>query len=87
MEIAETIDAKAKLGPAEALKLARAVSKVIAAKGKNVVTIDMKKDRPTDDQLKAVLLGPTGNLRAPTIRKGDILLVGFTEEVYRAKLK
>jgi hypothetical protein len=28
------------------------------------------------------MLGATGNLRAPTIRVGNKLLVGFNEEVY-----
>jgi arsenate reductase-like glutaredoxin family protein len=28
------------------------------------------------------MLGPTGNLRAPTIRKGKTVLVGFNEEVF-----
>jgi hypothetical protein len=28
------------------------------------------------------MLGPTGNMRAPTIRKGKTLLVGFNEEVF-----
>ena len=27
--------------------------------------------------------GPTGNLRAPTLRKGTTLLVGFNEETYQ----
>jgi len=29
------------------------------------------------------MLGATGNLRAPTIRVGKKLLVGFNEDVYR----
>ena len=29
-----------------------------------------------------LLLGPTGNLRAPTLRKGRTLLVGFDEATY-----
>jgi len=28
------------------------------------------------------MLGPTGNLRAPTLRNGKTLVVGFDEEVY-----
>ena len=30
----------------------------------------------------AAMLGPTGNLRAPTIRRGKTVLVGFNEEVF-----
>jgi hypothetical protein len=58
------------------------VSKVVVARGKKVVTIDMK-DAPDDDTLAGLLLGPTGNLRAPTVRKGQTLYVGFSEEAYR----
>lgn len=55
---------------------------MIVAKGKNVVRFDMKKDAPDDETLLTHLLGPTGNLRAPTLRVGKALLVGFNEDVY-----
>lgn len=82
----ETIDAKAKLGKADALKLAKAASKVIVAKGKKVTTFSMKKDAPDNATLLTHLLGPTGNLRAPTIVRGKTLLVGFNDEVYQDSL-
>jgi hypothetical protein len=72
-----------KLGAEDVLRLSREVSKIVVAKGKKVVTFDMKKDPPGDDALLAALLGPTGNLRAPTIRKGLTLLVGFDDDMYR----
>ena len=78
----ETVDAKAKLGKSDAIKLAKASSKVVIAKGKKVTTFSMKKDAPDEATLAAHLLGPTGNLRAPTIVRGKTLLVGFNEEVY-----
>jgi len=55
-------------------------------KGKKVVTFDMKKQPPDDDTLTAHLLGPTGNLRAPTLRRGKTLLVGFSPEAYQKVL-
>ena len=73
---------KQKEGPKEALALARSASKVIVARGKKTVTFDMKKDAPDDATLLAHLLGPSGNLRAPAVRKGKTLLVGFSEEMY-----
>jgi arsenate reductase-like glutaredoxin family protein len=66
----------------EALVLARSSGLVIVAKGKNVVTFDMKKNPPDDETLLSHLLGPTGNLRAPTFRKGRTLVVGFNEQAY-----
>lgn len=85
--MAETVDAKVRLGRAEALRLARGAQRVIAAKGKTVVSFDMQKDSPTDAELLAVLLGPTGNLRAPALQVGETLLVGFSECVYSEQLR
>jgi hypothetical protein len=59
---------------------------VVVARGKKLVTFDMRNAPPNDDTLAAHLLGPTGNLRAPTARKGRTLLVGFNEEAYRRTL-
>ncbi len=78
---------KQRHGPKEALALARSAGKVVVARGKKVVTFDMKKDPPDDDTLLAHLLGPSGNLRAPTVRKGNALLVGFDEAMYKQFLK
>lgn len=77
---------KNKLGRADALRLAKNAAKVIVAKGRSVVTFDMSKDAPKDADLLAALLGPTGNLRAPTIRVGRTLLVGFNEDAYKRVL-
>ncbi|MCA9242705.1 MAG: hypothetical protein KDA32_02025 [Phycisphaerales bacterium] len=79
----ETVDAKAKLGESDALRMAREAKVVIAAKGAKITRFDMKKDAPSDDELLVVMLGPTGNLRAPTVRKGGTLLIGFSEAAYR----
>ncbi len=57
------------------------------AKGRKVTTFDMKKERPDDATLLAHMLGPTGNLRAPTIRKGKTLLVGFDDDTFRDVLR
>ena len=39
------------------------------------------KDKSSNAALDA-MLGPTGNLRAPTVRVGKTLMVGFNDEVY-----
>lgn len=74
---------KERLGADEALRLTHDLSEVIATKGKKVVRLRLAKDNPSRDDLLAVLLGPSGNLRAPTIRAGKTLLVGFDPAVYR----
>ena len=80
---AEVVDAtKTRFGRDEALRLAKAADRVVAGKGKKVVVFDMK-EAPPDDELAVVLLGPSGNLKAPTLRVGRTLLVGFSEAAYR----
>ena len=73
---------KERLGPREALELAAQVSEIYAARGKKVERINLTKDRPGREALLKVLLGPSGNLRAPTARVGKKLLVGFDPEMY-----
>jgi len=73
---------KETLGASDAIDIAKTVSKIYAAKGKKVVYFDMKKDAPSDEELKKVMVGPTGNLRAPTLRIGKTLVVGFDEATY-----
>lgn len=81
--VADQADARTdRRGPKEALELAKTVEKIHVAKGKKVVTLDLVKDRPDDETLVKHLLGPSGNLRAPTLRKGKVLYVGFSEEAY-----
>ncbi len=54
---------------------------VIVAKGKKVLRFDMQAE-PAAEDLEKGLLGPSGNLRAPTIKVGKKMLVGFHEEPY-----
>jgi arsenate reductase-like glutaredoxin family protein len=80
------VDAKkATMREKQALALIRDVDEIYASKGKQVVHLDLRKEKPDAATLKALLLGPTGNLRAPTLRKGRTLIVGFDEATY-AKL-
>lgn len=58
------------------------MSKLLVAKGKTVTRVDLKKDGLADVELAALLLGPTGNLRAPTLKCGKTVVVGFNEELY-----
>jgi arsenate reductase-like glutaredoxin family protein len=83
-DVLETVNAaKVRYGRNEALHLLQGMEKLIVAKGKKLQEFDLRHDRPTDDLILAHLLGPTGNLRAPTARIGQVLLVGFNEETYR----
>jgi len=51
-------------------------------KGKKVTVFDLKKDKPAEEDMLKVMLGTTGNLRAPTIQRGKTLLVGFNADKF-----
>jgi hypothetical protein len=46
----------------------------------------MRRDKPDEATLRSLILGPSGNLRAPALRVGRTLLVGFDEPTYRRLL-
>lgn len=77
---------KNRRGRKEAIQLARTAERVVVGRGNKVVVFDMKNASPDDDTLAAYLLGPTGNLKAPTMRLGTTLLVGFSEAAYQQEL-
>ncbi len=78
--------AKVKYSADQALQLLVRADKLISIKGKKVVVFDLKKDRPDTETLLSYMIGPTGNLRAPTARIGNTIVVGFNEEMYRELL-
>lgn len=82
--IKETIPASRKLGRDRALELVAAAKRVIVAKGKKVSDFDPTKDEV--DTIADAMLGPTGNLRAPTLVVGKTVVVGFNDERYQQLL-
>lgn len=85
VEIAVEVDAKKQSYPAEAaMQLLAGGEKVYVAVGKKVVDFDPATvDR--DLFLKKVV-GPSGNLRAPTLRVGKVFYVGYHPEMYKSLL-
>ena len=74
-------DAKKKTRGADgARELLKDADEIYIAKGKNIVHLNLKEAKPED--VVPQMLGPTGNLRAPTLRKGRTLMVGFNKEIY-----
>ena len=88
IDTAEQVDArKVRMGPDQVLGLVKDVDQLYVAKGAKVVHLDLKREKPDRATLLGLLLGPSGNLRAPTLRKGRTLLVGFDEPTYKALLR
>ncbi len=75
--------ASRKLGKSDAAAIAKQASKVIVCKGKKVS--EFEGGSAGKDVVEA-MLGPTGNLRAPTLIRGKTVLVGFNEDVFADRL-
>jgi arsenate reductase-like glutaredoxin family protein len=85
IEPAEVVPASRRLGREEARNLVRSAKRVLVAKGTS--QRELAGGPRAGDDVADALLGPTGNLRAPTLRAGDTLLVGFSEAQYREVLE
>ena len=70
------------MGVSDAWALVERANEIYSAKGKKVVYVDLRNDDLDDESLKKLLLGPTGNLRAPVLLKGKTLVVGFDQATY-----
>lgn len=80
IESKEIVPASRKLGKQDAAAFAKAASKVYVAKGKKLD--EFAPAGKADAATVAAMLGPTGNLRAPCLRVGKTVIVGFNEELY-----
>jgi|SRR5437867_12589711 len=88
IDVGQRQDAKkATIKGEAALDVLTGVDELYVAKGKKLVHVDLKRAKPPRTELLDLLLGPTGNLRAPTVRKGRTLVVGFDEETYAKLLR
>ena len=82
--VAEAVNAKQSvMKEKDALRLLAGADELWSMKGKRIVHVDLQKEQPSRADLLALVLGPTGNLRAPTIRKGRTIIVGFDEATYQ----
>lgn len=65
----------------EALGILAGINDLYVAKGRKSVHFDLKEGRPSDEELLSHLLGRSGKLRAPSVRTGTTLVVGYNAEL------
>ena len=86
VSVEKRINASKEKIPAEAAwELIRGATKVTVAKGKKLLEWNPATDNP--EEILASVMGPSGNLRAPTWRIDDEFLVGFHEEYYQQRFR
>lgn len=77
---------KVRFGADQAVRMAREADHVWVAGPEGAEHHDMRSSRPTDEALNRALGGGAGGLRAPTVRHGRVLLIGYDEAAYRQAL-
>lgn len=80
IEVKDKTSASKKLQESDSRDLLSEATKLIALKGKKVTEFNVAKEIP--ESAVAAMLGPTGNLRSPTIKLGKKLIVGFNQEIF-----
>ena len=72
---------KVRIEAEQAWEMLQSAASVTVAKGKKIERFSAVADEK-ETVLKQVI-GPSGNLRAPTYRVGDDFVVGFNDDLYR----
>ena len=73
---------KERIGPEEAWELISQSSRLQVARGKKLLRFDLRDGSPSKEEILKVVMGPSGNLRAPSFRFEESFVVGFHEEGY-----
>ena len=71
---------KEKYDAESAWEVVRTAKKIITAKGKKVQSWNPQEDDKAS--ILKQLMGPSGNLRAPTLHFKDMFIIGFNSELY-----
>ena len=66
---------------AEALDLLEGAAELRVAKGRRVVRFDLLQARPPGFDPLEMILGRSGKLRAPAMRFGAVLAIGYNQEM------
>lgn len=81
VSVGEEVDARKEVYNGEAAyQILAGAREVVVASGKKVMEFEIK-NADRNEVIKRIT-GPTGNLRAPTLRVGDVYFVGFNPEMY-----
>jgi arsenate reductase-like glutaredoxin family protein len=71
---------------AGALELVRAARRLLIKVGSDVVRLDRHREPLTEDQSRSYLVHDDGLMRVPVLVRDDLLVRGYTEELYREAL-
>lgn len=82
IELGEKSDArKERIDGDQAWQLISEFNTVHIGKGKKTLTF--KPSPENKDEILKAAMGRSGNLRAPTIKTGQAIIIGFNEDIYK----
>lgn len=70
-----------------ALALLEGITDLYVARGRKTLHMDLRNARPADEEILAVILGRSGKLRAPALRVGSRMIVGYNAEILGEQLR
>lgn len=84
LDVRERVDARrTRIGPSALSKVVDGARTVLVSNGRSVARYDLKGGSRGSSEMYARMVGPTGNLRAPTLRRGGLVVVGYHAESMR----
>ena len=76
--VRKQVDARrTRIGPSTLSTVVEGASTVLVSNGRKVARYDLKASGRGPSEMYARMVGPTGNLRAPTLRRGGLVVVGY----------
>lgn len=72
---------------AQSLELARRARRLLIKVGQDTLRFDSAVNPITEAQIQSYLVHDDGFLRVPVLHIGDLLVRGYTEELYREALE
>lgn len=70
----------------DVVKLVGEANQLYITRGTKVLHFDLKKEQPDQELLLELMMGRSGKLRAPTIKVGKTVVVGFDQSTYEQVL-
>jgi arsenate reductase-like glutaredoxin family protein len=78
LDVRQTLDARrTRIGPSGVAAVVEDAKTVLVSDGRSVRRYDVAKRQHDRSDMLARMVGPTGNLRAPTIRRNGLVVVGY----------
>jgi len=78
LAVRERVDArKTRIGPSALSDVVKGARTVLVSNGRSVARFELTTGKPDRAELYSRMVGPTGNLRAPTLKRGRLVVVGY----------